>query len=195
MKSKKYSFKNAFRKYILFPLRILAVKIRLKIIGVPRILNYSQEINAFVLRYLGAKVSEINVRLLPPITIHSAQFKADYSNLIIADNCLFNGNNYIDISSKVTLENGVSLGPGVIIMSHNGYNNNKFLEDRLAHTCGFKDVLIKEGAGIKAGAVIVMGVTIGKNAVVAAQSVVNRDVDDDCFVAGVPAKLVKKLQN
>jgi hypothetical protein len=49
------------------------------------------------------------------------------------------------------------LGPGVIIMSHNPYNRNSLLEDRLQHTCGVKSVLIKEGAGIKANALVTMG--------------------------------------
>jgi len=84
----------------------------------------------------------------------------------------------LDLSGRITLEKGVSLGPGVIIMTHNRYNYNPFLEDRLAHTCGIKDVLIKEGAGIKANALIVHGITIGKNAVVAGNAVVNRDVGD-----------------
>jgi acetyltransferase-like isoleucine patch superfamily enzyme len=55
-------------------------------------------------------------------------------------------------------------------------------------------VLIKQGAGIKAGAVIVHGITIGKNAIVAAGAVVNRDVPDNCFVAGVPARLIKEIK-
>jgi len=36
-------------------------------------------------------------------------------------------------------------------------------------------------------------VTIGKNCIVAAGAVVNRDVPDDCIVAGVPAKVLRKL--
>jgi len=54
-------------------------------------------------------------------------------------------------------------------MSHNWYNGNKFLQERFSHTCGYQDDLIKEGAGVIAGAVIVMGVTIGGNAVIGAR--------------------------
>ncbi len=180
-------------KNIVRPLKYWAIWLRIKLVGPPRVLTYNKETNAYVLRLLGAKISEKNVRLLSPITLHRFDLKTDFSNLTIDDDCVLNGNNYLDLSAKVTLEKGVSLGPGVIVMSHNAYNSNAFLEEKLAHTCGIKDVLIKEGAGIKAGAVIVMGVTIGKNAVVAANAVVNRDVDDNCFVAGVPAKLVKLI--
>jgi acetyltransferase-like isoleucine patch superfamily enzyme len=165
-----------------------------RVFGAPRVLNFGHEINAVILRALGARISPNNVRLLSPITLHRADLKPDCSNLTIEDDCVLNGNNFLDLSARVTLERGVSLGPGVIIMSHNAYNGNAFLEDRLADTCGYKDVLIRAGAGIKAGAVIVMGVTIGRNAVVGAGAVVNRDVDDNCFVAGVPAKLIRKLE-
>jgi acetyltransferase-like isoleucine patch superfamily enzyme len=199
--TKKYNLKRAYNKYLVQPFNkylvqifhIAIVRLRITIIGPPRILRYNKDTNAHMLRALGAKVGRNNVRILSPVTLHRADLKANYSNLIIEDNCVLNGNNYLDLSAKVTLEDGVSLGPGVIIMSHNGYNGNKFLEQRLAHTCGYKDVLIKKGAGIKAGAVIVMGVTIGENAVVGAQAVVNRDVPDQCFVAGVPAKVVKEV--
>jgi len=116
-----------------------------------------------------------------------------YPNLTVEDDCVINGNNFLDLTEKITLEKGVSLGPGVTIMTHNYYNANKFLENRLPHTCGRKAVVIKEGAGIKAHALITMGVTIGKNSVVAGSAVVNRDVADCCFVAGVPAKLIKEI--
>jgi len=36
-------------------------------------------------------------------------------------------------------------------------------------------------------------VTIGKNCIVAAGAVVNRDVPDNCIVVGVPAKVLRKL--
>ncbi|MEE4382657.1 MAG: acyltransferase [Pseudomonadales bacterium] len=128
------------------------------------------------------------------MTLHRADLKPDCSNLTIGDDCVLNGNNYLDLSAKLTLEKGVSLGPGVIVMTHNWYNGNEFLQDRLAHTCGYQEVRIREGAGIKAGAVIVMGVTIGRNAVVAAQSVVNRDLPDNSFAAGVPARVVRSIE-
>jgi len=163
-----------------------------KIIGPPRILQFGWPINNAILRAFGAKVGKENVYIHSPITLHGA--RGGYANLTIGDGCLLNGNNYLDLTGRITLEKGVSLGPGVIIMTHNRFNHNAFLEERLAHTCGVKDVLIKEGAGIKASAVIIHGITIGKNAIVAAGAVVNRDVSDNCFMAGVPARLVKEIE-
>jgi acetyltransferase-like isoleucine patch superfamily enzyme len=176
-------FNVFYKRYILFQCRLF---------GPPRVLNYSTELNADLLRHFGAKVGRHDVRIWGPITFHETY--SSYKNLNIEDGCAFNGNNFLDLSSTITLQKGVSIGPGVTIMTHNFYNRNKFLEDRLPHTCGRKGVLIKEGAGIKAHALIIMGVTIGRNAVVAGGAVVNRDVPDNSFVAGVPARIIKKIE-
>jgi acetyltransferase-like isoleucine patch superfamily enzyme len=186
---------STLRKYIrkvLIWLLKNALVLVFKIIGPPRILQFGWPINAAILRTFGANISKTGVIVHSPVVLHGA--RKGYSNLTISDCCLLNGNNFLDLSGRITLEKGVSLGPGVIIMTHNRYNYNAYLEERLAHTCGVKDVLIKEGAGIKAGVLIVHGITIGKNAVVAGGAVVNRDVPDNCFVAGVPARQVKEIK-
>ena len=54
-------------------------------------------------------------------------------------------------------------------------------------------VRIGDGCWIGARAMILPGVTIGKRVLVAAGSVVTRDVPDDCLVAGNPARVVRSL--
>ena len=54
-------------------------------------------------------------------------------------------------------------------------------------------VCLKKGCWVGIGAVIMPGVTIGKNAVVGANSVVYKDVPDFTVVAGVPAKVIRVL--
>lgn len=56
-------------------------------------------------------------------------------------------------------------------------------------------VRLKEGCWIGIGAVILPGVTIGKNAIVGANSVIRKDVPDFAVVSGNPAILVKYLDN
>jgi acetyltransferase-like isoleucine patch superfamily enzyme len=53
---------------------------------------------------------------------------------------------------------------------------------------------IKKNAWIGAGAIILPGVTVGENAVVAAGAVVSKDVPDDAVVGGIPAKTVRVIQ-
>lgn len=52
-------------------------------------------------------------------------------------------------------------------------------------------VKVKQGAWIGVRAILLDGVTIGRDAIVAANAVVNKDVPDYGIVAGVPAKLIK----
>ncbi len=182
--------RRCIRKALDFLLKSLAI-LAFKIVGPPRVLRYGGSVNAAILRAFGADLGK-DVGIYSPVVIHNA---ADgYTNLTMGDNCVLLGYNFLDLTSQITLEKGVSLGPGVTVMTHNEYNGNAFLEERLAHTVGRKPVLIKEGTGVKARALIVHGVTIGKNVVVGGGAVVNRDVPDHCFVAGVPARVVKEIK-
>ena len=54
-------------------------------------------------------------------------------------------------------------------------------------------VVIREGAWLGQGVVVCPGVTIGRNAVIGANSVVRHDVPDRCVAAGVPARVIRKI--
>jgi acetyltransferase-like isoleucine patch superfamily enzyme len=161
-----------------------------KLIGPPRRLIFSSQINARILRAFGAQIGENNL-IYPPIVLHHA--RKGFSNLIIEDNCILNGNNFLDLSGRITFESGASIGPGVTIMTHNAYNFNPYLTERLPHTVGFKDVVVRRGANVKAHALIVMGVTVGEDSVIAGGAVVNVDVPDRHLVSGVPARVVTEI--
>ena len=65
------------------------------------------------------------------------------------------------------------------------------------HTAGegfYKDIIINDGVWIGMNSIILPGVTIGKKAVVAAGSVVTKNVPDYCIVAGNPAKIIRELK-
>jgi acetyltransferase-like isoleucine patch superfamily enzyme len=55
-------------------------------------------------------------------------------------------------------------------------------------------VILREGCWIGIGAVILPGVTIGRNSVVAANAVVTKDVPDCVVVGGIPAKIITRLE-
>jgi serine acetyltransferase len=54
-------------------------------------------------------------------------------------------------------------------------------------------VVIGDGTWVGTRAIVLPGVTIGSRAVVAAGSVVTRDVPDEVLVAGNPARVVREL--
>ncbi len=53
---------------------------------------------------------------------------------------------------------------------------------------------VHEGASIGSNATILAGITIGKNSMVGAGAVVTKDVPDSTIVAGVPARIVRKIK-
>lgn len=87
----------------------------------------------------------------------------------------------------ITIEDDVQIAANVQLLT-----NNHDLHDHnilLANS-----IVIKKGAWIGAGAVILPGVTIGEHAVVAAGAVVSKDVEPDTVVGGVPAKLIRRVE-
>jgi hypothetical protein len=61
------------------------------------------------------------------------------------------------------------------------------------HTDGGRNLRFGRGAWIAAGAIVLQGVTVGDDAVVAAGAVVTKDVPPRTLVAGVPARVVRAL--
>ncbi len=55
------------------------------------------------------------------------------------------------------------------------------------------ETFIRKGASIGSSSTILCGITIGENAIVGAGAVVTKDVPANTIVAGVPAKVIKKL--
>jgi acetyltransferase-like isoleucine patch superfamily enzyme len=91
--------------------------------------------------------------------------------------------NHTLVFDGVTCEDDVFLGPNVV------FTND--LRPRAAVKRGreeFLPTLVRRGASLGAGAVVVCGITIGENAFAAAGSVLTRDVPAHAFVAGNPAQ-------
>lgn len=57
-----------------------------------------------------------------------------------------------------------------------------------------KPIVIEKNVWIATGATIIGGVTVGENSVVAAGAVVTKDVPPNSFVAGVPAQIIRSLE-
>src|SRR3989338_7040270 len=89
------------------------------------------------------------------------------------------------ICSLVTIEDNCFIGHGVMFI--NDINPPGGKEN-------WKPVLIKKGVSIGSNATI-FPVVIGENSVVGAGAVVTKDVPPNCVVAGVPAKIIKRLNN
>ena len=108
------------------------------------------------------------------------------NNVIVGNDCKVQNN--VSIYEGVELEDGVFCGPSCV------FTNDLTPRARYPKgRDGYKKTLIREGASIGANATIVCGHIIGKYAMVAAGAVVTKDVPDYALVAGVPAKVVGRI--
>lgn len=113
-------------------------------------------------------------------------------NVNIANNVIIGNDvkiqNNVSVYEGVEIEDGVFCGPSCV------FTND--LTPRARYPKGrenYKKTRVKEGASIGANATIVCGHTVGKCAMVAAGAVVTKDVPDYALVAGVPAKVIGKV--
>lgn len=92
----------------------------------------------------------------------------------------------VDIGSHVNLAQGIT----VSALNHNFSDTNKRIDEQGVST---NQVTIEDDVWVGANAVILPGVTIGEHCVLAAGAVVTKDVPPHSLVAGVPAKVIKKI--
>jgi acetyltransferase-like isoleucine patch superfamily enzyme len=123
------------------------------------------------------------------------------------------------VGTFVEIQKGSSIGKNVKVSSHTFICEGVVIEDNVfvGHNVSFINdkypratnpdgspqseadwkvvkTLVKKGASIGTSSTILCGVTIGENAIVGAGSVVTRDVPDGAVVAGVPARMMKKME-
>lgn len=92
----------------------------------------------------------------------------------------------------VTIEDYVSMGYAMIFAHSNPTYSIEV--KRRYYPRQVAPVMIKRGAWLGAGVIVLHGVTIGENSVVGAGSLVLTDVKPHTLVAGVPARQIKKLK-
>ena len=96
------------------------------------------------------------------------------------------------IIGPVEIGNNVNLAQGITVtaLNHNFSDINKRIDEQGVST---NPVTIEDDVWVGANAVILPGVTIGEHCVVAAGAIVTKDVPPHSLVAGVPAKVIKKI--
>lgn len=123
-------------------------------------------------------------------------------NAEIGKECIISKDAYIDANVKIgnrcKIQNSVSVYHGVTIEDDVFVGPNvAFTNDKIPRAFNkdwkITETLIKKGASLGANSTIVCGVTIGDYAMVAAGSVVTKDVPSYTLVAGNPARFVDKI--
>ena len=105
--------------------------------------------------------------------------------LEVGDDVFLNRGVFLDTKGGVTIGDATAFAEWVAVFSH-GHSE----ADHVVRT--YAPVAIGPYVKVYAGATILPGVTIGEEAIVAARSLVNRDVEPGMLVAGIPAKPLRE---
>lgn len=112
------------------------------------------------------------------------------SRITVGDGTELNGTSVV-CSQRITIGRNVLFGPNVVVMDSDGHEIDRTLPDHGPGACA--PVVIEDHAWVGLDAMILKGVTVGHHAVVAARSVVTKDVPPHAIVAGNPARVIKVL--
>jgi acetyltransferase-like isoleucine patch superfamily enzyme len=108
--------------------------------------------------------------------------------LTIGQNSVINSNCRVDPRGKVSIGNNVSISNDTIILTADHDMNNN-MEGRML------EVTIGDFVWIGTRSMILPGVKINKGSVVAAGSIVTKNIEPNAVVGGVPAKVIKIRTN
>ena len=112
----------------------------------------------------------------------------DKAEITIGDNCFFNHNCSLTAAENIVIGNQCMFANNFVVVDHDhDRKDGKILIELVSAP-------VKIGNNVWCGAnvTVLKGVTIGDGAVIAAGSVVNRDVAAYSVVAGVPARKISK---
>lgn len=107
------------------------------------------------------------------------------AKLVIGNNCGFSGT-VIGCFNKIIIGNNVKCGANSLITDSDWHLGDLRSGEP-------KEIIIKDNVWLGVNATVMKGVTIGRNSVIGANSVVTKDVPDNVIAAGNPCKIIKQL--
>lgn len=147
-------------------------------IKVKKIKNIIRKNNINKIKYIGKNTH-----------ISSDCYFGSPENIKIGRNCSINNKGWFIATENINIGNDVLIGPKVAMFTSNhNYKNRTKLIRQQGYTFGA--INIEDDVWIGYGATILYGVTLKKGCVVAAGSIVTKDVDEYDIVGGIPAKVI-----
>jgi hypothetical protein len=143
----------------------------------------ANEIRSLFEELAGQKVGD-HFRLIPPFYTDCGKNIRVGARVFINQNCTFYA------LAEITIGDDVMIGPNVSLITS---EHPIAPSQRRAYLLG-RPVTIEKGVWIAAGATVIGGVTVGENTVVAAGSVVTRDVPSNTLVGGNPARVIRSIE-
>ena len=146
--------------------------------------NDADQVRTLFSELIGKTVDE-SFLLIPPFFTAGGDEIRVGQNVFVNQNCTFYDLGGLDIADDVMI------GPNVSIITT---GHPLAPSQRRAATIG-KPIVIKRNVWIAAGATILGGVAVGENSVIAAGSVVTKDVPPNTLVGGNPAKVIHSISD
>lgn len=131
------------------------------------------------------------VRIREHLWVNCESALAGHPALSIGDNVYIGRFCHVNARTSVVLEPYVLVGDRVHIADHGHAFEDPEVPPMLQGVTGGDPVLLRSGCWLGSGAVVLPGVTVGRNAVVGANAVVTKDVPDGAIVGGVPARVIR----
>lgn len=113
--------------------------------------------------------------------------------LRIADGVVLNDAFLNTLSGTITFERDAFVGHRACVLTGTHDITRRGAARKAAVPGAGHDIVVGEGAWIGSGAIVLGPCRIGAHAVVASGAVVTADVEAECVVAGVPARVVRRL--
>ena len=137
------------------------------------------------------------VRLAAMTTISGRAVGQCIPQLIIGDNVDINWRTSISVGKTITIGNNVRMAGDCYLAGYPGHPVNAKLRalGKPDEEAQVGDITLEDDVWLATGVKVMSGVTIGRGTIVAAGSVVTKDLPSFVLAAGIPAKVVKKIED
>lgn len=150
---------------------------------------------AFILRRTGMKIGRYP-HISSPIMVECSIRDETLTGIEVGNRTYLNSEIRISCrKSRVIIGSRCMIGPRVCFetASHNKVIENYHGQTAETRHTFHRAIRVKDGAWIGVGSIILGGVTIGEQSIVAAGSIVINDVADGAIVGGAPAKVISQV--
>ena len=117
--------------------------------------------------------------------------------LKVGDNVDLGWMTTVAVGSKVEIGNNVRIAGQCFLAGYPGHplNAEKRAMGLPEEDTEVGDIILEDNVWLATGVAVMAGVTIGKNSVIAAGSVVTKDIPDGVLAGGVPARMIRKIHS
>ena len=141
-----------------------------------------------LLKKNGAMIGE-NCDIETGLIFHNCK---DYSNLTVGNNCHIGKNCFFDLKDKINIGNNVTISMQCTFITHQDMGNSSLVS---LYTKSQSAIFIGNDVYIGARVTLLQGISIGKEVVIAAGSLVNNNAKERTIVGGSPARFIKEIKN